>query len=175
MPKPAPSTERPPPPRCAPELPVRSVVAGAPGPGGRRRAQCCRAALWLGALLAAGGCHGPRPHSRIETVSRLRGLAAVEYDGLNLHLEVDPAENVVLEVLGVPLRAADLRPGDRFAIRDGRGHDEYYEVLRLDEARIVLKRTAIMDRSAEGRGEWRSDRVVALRPYRDSGGTDEKK
>lgn len=111
------------------------------------------------------GCSWFQPGPRWDPVDRLPGLSVVEYDGLNLRLVNDPASGVWLIVSGQAVTEAELRVNDRFGLTDGAQLSQAYQVLQMDERRIVLKRRENIDRRAERRGTQRVERVVSVEPY----------
>ncbi|MEP0848167.1 MAG: hypothetical protein HRF50_15260 [Phycisphaerae bacterium] len=118
-----------------------------------------------GVVLTLTGCEWARPGPRWDSVDRLPGISVVEYDGLNLHLERDPSSGVWLIVYGQAAAEADLRVNDQFGLTDGAQISQAYQVLQLDERRIVLKRRENIDRRAERRGTQRVETVIAVAPY----------
>jgi hypothetical protein len=123
-------------------------------------------------LLAAGlvelpGCRWGDRHARPEELSRLRGLCALEFDGLFVQLKRDASDDrgLLLVVAGQAVEQAWLRQGEQFLLTDGREVYEAYQVLLADPERITLKRQRTFDHRTTGEGIRTVEDVVAVTPY----------
>jgi len=120
--------------------------------------------------LATGGFHGCQwgdRHTEPQELSALHGLSVLEFDGVSLHLKRDSsdASGLVLIVAGRTVEEAALRLGDRFALTDGRGVYETYQVLLVDPERVTLKRRRTFDHRASHKGIRTVEDVITVRPY----------
>ncbi len=129
----------------------------------RRRGVACFAAS-IGVVLPCTSCDAFGRGGGLSRVTELPGLSRVEYDGLNLRVERDAKSGMQLYVQGVAEESADLRQTDTFWTTDGQARYRAYEVLLLDEQRIVLKETEIDDHRGDQR-LIRSERVIEVVPY----------
>jgi len=113
------------------------------------------------------GCHWGDRHAQPQELSVLRGLSVFEFDGVCLRLKRDASDatGVVLFVAGRTIEEAALRLGDRFALTDGRGVYETYQVLLVDPERVTLKRRRTFDRRASRKGIRTVEDVIMVRPY----------
>ena len=119
------------------------------------------------ALGGLPGCDWGDRHANAQNLSRLHGLSVLEFDGVCLRLKRDSSDatGLVLIVAGRAVEEAALRLGDRFALTDGSGVYETYQVLLIDPERVMLKRQRTFDRRALREGIRTVEDVLAVTPY----------
>jgi hypothetical protein len=113
------------------------------------------------------GCQWLRRGEPAAATTRIEGISAVRYDGLDLVVEKAPAGvGADWTLIGPdgPGEAAVLRTGKEFALTDGRTFVTIYRVMLLSEDRIVLRRTQRVP-LPDGSGSRESSEVVSLVPY----------